>query len=31
MRVSVCNWRTSADDVERAVEAVRRALVDGSR
>jgi glutamate/tyrosine decarboxylase-like PLP-dependent enzyme len=26
MRVSVCNWRTSADDVERAVEAVRKAL-----
>jgi glutamate/tyrosine decarboxylase-like PLP-dependent enzyme len=30
MRVSVCNWRTSAKDVERAVEAVRRALADGS-
>jgi glutamate/tyrosine decarboxylase-like PLP-dependent enzyme len=29
MRVSVCNWRTSAEDVERAVEAVRRALDDG--
>jgi aromatic-L-amino-acid decarboxylase len=30
MRVSVCNWRTSAVDVERAVEAVGRALVDGA-
>ena len=28
MRVSVCNWQTSAEDVERSVAAVRRALVD---
>jgi hypothetical protein len=26
MRVSVCSWRTSEADVERAVAAVRRAL-----
>jgi hypothetical protein len=26
MRISVCNWQTSADDVERAVAAARRAL-----
>lgn len=26
MRVSVCNWQTNAADVDRAVEAVRRAL-----
>lgn len=26
MRVSVCNWQTSADDVARAVKAVRRVL-----
>jgi glutamate/tyrosine decarboxylase-like PLP-dependent enzyme len=26
MRISVCNWRTSDDDVERVVAAVRRAL-----
>ena len=26
MRVSVCNWQTSTDDVDRAVAAVRRAL-----
>jgi hypothetical protein len=26
MRVSVCSWQTSADDVTRAVEAARRAL-----
>ena len=31
MRVSVCNWRTSAEDVDRAVEAVRKALVDAGR
>ncbi|HEV3199039.1 MAG TPA: pyridoxal-dependent decarboxylase [Bryobacteraceae bacterium] len=29
MRVSVCNWRTSSEDVERAVEGVRRALAGG--
>lgn len=26
MRVSVCNWRTNSDDVERAIEAARAAL-----
>jgi aromatic-L-amino-acid decarboxylase len=26
MRVSVCNWQTDADDIDRAVEAARRAL-----
>jgi glutamate/tyrosine decarboxylase-like PLP-dependent enzyme len=26
MRVSVCNWRTTKEDVERSIEAVRRAL-----
>jgi glutamate/tyrosine decarboxylase-like PLP-dependent enzyme len=29
MRVSVCNWRTSAADVERSIEAVRQALLTG--
>ncbi len=28
MRVSVCNWQTSADDIDRAVQAVTRALAD---
>ena len=28
MRISVCNWRTSAQDVERAIEAVRAVLID---
>ncbi len=28
MRVSVCNWRTSASDVDRAVESVRNVLAD---
>ena len=31
MRISVCNWRTSDSDVERAILAVRSVLVDGSR
>ncbi|MDT8267140.1 hypothetical protein RQ832_28105, partial [Roseomonas sp. DSM 102946] len=26
MRVSVCNWQTGRDDIERAVEAARQAL-----
>ncbi len=26
MRVSVCNWRTTADDVDRTIEAVGRVL-----
>ncbi|HTS25477.1 MAG TPA: pyridoxal-dependent decarboxylase [Bryobacteraceae bacterium] len=28
MRVSVCNWRTSEDDVARVIEGVRRALAE---
>jgi glutamate/tyrosine decarboxylase-like PLP-dependent enzyme len=28
MRISVCNWRTTADDVERAIAAARHALSD---
>ncbi|WP_282606628.1 aminotransferase class V-fold PLP-dependent enzyme [Pelagibius sp. Alg239-R121] len=28
MRISVCNWLTSEQDIERAVEAVRKALVE---
>jgi glutamate/tyrosine decarboxylase-like PLP-dependent enzyme len=30
MRVSVCNWRTSDEDVQRSVEAVRAALSESS-
>jgi aromatic-L-amino-acid decarboxylase len=30
MRVSVCNWQTDENDVERAVQAVRRVLGNGS-
>ncbi|MFQ5754930.1 MAG: pyridoxal phosphate-dependent decarboxylase family protein [Acidiferrobacterales bacterium] len=29
MRVSVCNWRTNDNDVDRAVESVRAALAEG--
>lgn len=28
MRVSVCNWVTTAEDIERSIEAVRRALAE---
>jgi len=31
MRVSVCNWQTSDRDVERAIEAARRAIVDAGQ
>lgn len=31
MRISVCNWRTSEADVQRTVEAVKRALGSGVR
>jgi glutamate/tyrosine decarboxylase-like PLP-dependent enzyme len=30
MRVSVCNWQTDANDVERSVAAVRQALLQRS-
>jgi len=30
MRVSVCNWRTTEDDVDRSIDAVRRVLADMS-
>jgi glutamate/tyrosine decarboxylase-like PLP-dependent enzyme len=28
MRVSVCNWRTSREDVQRSINSVRKILVD---
>ena len=31
MRVSVCNWQTSDDDVDRVVAAARQAIVSASR